>query len=330
MRAIRIEAIGKLAAADVPDPVPQAGEALVELKAAALNHRDVWIKKGQYAGLKFPCIPGSDGAGVVTAVAPGSDASWVGREVVINPGFDWGPSESAQGPSFTILGLPRDGTLADKVSVPMGQLSPKPAYMSFEEAAALPLSGLTSWRALMTRARMGKGDRVLITGIGGGGALFALQFAMASGNEVWVTSSSDEKISRAVKLGAKGGFRYDSEGWAAQAVKSPGPFDVIIDSAGGSGFSNLVDVAAPGGRIAFFGATRGNAPELVLRKVFWKQLSILGTSMGSAADWRAMMAFVDHHTLKPVVSDVFPFARAVEAFELMERGGQFGKIVVRH
>jgi NADPH:quinone reductase-like Zn-dependent oxidoreductase len=330
MRAIQIEAIGKIRATEVADPVPQAGEALVELKAAALNHRDVWIKKGQYAGLKFPCIPGSDGAGIVAAVGPGAEASWVGREVVIYPGFNWGPSESSQAADFSILGLPRDGTLADKVAVPVAQLSPKPSYMSWEEASALPLSGLTAWRALMSRARLVKGERVLVTGIGGGGALFALQFAVASGNEAWVTSSSDEKIARAVKLGARGGFRYDRDGWAADAVKAPGPFDVVIDSAGGTGFASLIDVASPGGRIAFFGATRGNAPELVLRKVFWKQLSLLGTTMGSAADWRAMNDFVDHHALKPVVSDVFPFARALEAFDLMERGGQFGKIVVRH
>jgi len=330
MRALQIEAIGRIGAAEVPDPVPKEGEALVELRAAALNHRDVWIRKGQYAGLRYPCIPGSDGAGIVSAVGPGADASWKGRAVVINPGFNWGPSEGAQGPDFSILGLPRDGTLADRVAVPASQLLPKPAHMSWEEAAALPLAGLTAWRALMSRARLEKGERVLVTGIGGGAALFALQFAVASGNEAWVTSSSDEKIASAVKLGARGGFRYDREGWPAEALKSPGPFDVIIDSAGGPGFAGLIDVAAPAGRIAFFGATRGNAPELVLRKVFWKQLSLLGTTMGSAADWRAMSAFVDRHALRPVVSDVFPFDRAVEAFNLMERGGQFGKIVVRH
>jgi NADPH:quinone reductase-like Zn-dependent oxidoreductase len=330
MRAIRIEAIGRIAAADVPEPVPKAGEVLIELKAAALNHRDVWIKKGQYAGLRFPCIPGSDGAGIVSAVGPGADPSWVGSEVVINPGFDWGPSEGAQGPGFSILGLPRDGTLADRVAVPAAQLSQKPAHMTWEEAAAMPLSGLTAWRALMSRARLEKGERVLVTGIGGGGALFALQFAVASGNETWVTSSSDEKIASAVKLGARGGFRYDRDGWAADAAKAPGPFDVVIDSAGGPGLASLIDAAAPGGRIAFFGATRGNAPEVVLRKVFWKQLSLLGSTMGSPSDWRAMNAFVDRHALRPVVSEVFPFDRAIEAFDLMERGGQFGKIVVRH
>jgi zinc-binding alcohol dehydrogenase/oxidoreductase len=330
MRAIQIAAVGKIGAVEVPDPVPQAGEALIELKAAALNHRDVWIKLGQYAGLKFPCIPGSDGAGIVRAVGSQADSPWVGREVIIDPAFNWGPSERAQGAAFSILGLPRDGTLADRLAVPVSQLFPKPAHLRWEEAAALPLSGLTAWRALVGRAGMSPGDKVLITGIGGGGALFALQFAVASGNEAWVTSSSDEKIARAVGLGAKGGFRYDRADWAAEAAKGSGPFDVIIDSAGGPGFGGLIDVAAPGGRIAIFGATRGNAPEVVMRKVFWKQLTILGSTMGSPGDWRAMNEFVASHALRPVVSDVFPFERAVEAFELMERGGQFGKIVVRH
>jgi zinc-binding alcohol dehydrogenase/oxidoreductase len=330
MRAIQIESIGTVRLTEVAEPVPQAGEVLIRMKAAALNHRDLWIKKGQYAGLRFPCIPGSDGAGIVSAAGPGAGAPWVGREVVVNPAFNWGPSERVQGSDFSILGLPRDGTLADVVAVPASQLSPKPAHMSWEEAAALPLSGLTAWRALMSRARLGKGDRVLVTGIGGGGALFALQFAVASGNEVWVTSSSDEKIAKAVKLGARGGFRYDREGWASSAAKSPGPFDVIIDSAGGGGFGDLIEIAAPGGRIACFGATRGNVPELVLRKVFWKQLSILGSTMGSANDWLELNAFVGLHTLKPVISAVFPFARATEAFDLMDRGGQFGKIVISH
>src|ERR1035441_3565109 len=123
MRAIRIEAVGRVAVSEVPDPRPGPGEAVIELRAAALNHRDVWIKLGQYAGLKFPCIPGSDGDGVVSSVGAGADPSWVGREVVINPGLDWGPSEAAQGPKFAILGLPRDGTLAQRVAVPLGQLS---------------------------------------------------------------------------------------------------------------------------------------------------------------------------------------------------------------
>jgi zinc-binding alcohol dehydrogenase/oxidoreductase len=329
MRAIRIEAIGRVALSEVAEPVAGPGEAVVELRAAALNHRDVWIKLGQYAGLRFPCIPGSDGAGVVAAVAKGSDPSWVGREVILNPALDWGPSEASQAPNFSILGLPRDGTLAERVAVPVSQLSPKPAHMSWEEAAALPLAGLTAWRALVSRAGLSGGERVLVTGIGGGVAVFALQVAVACGNEAWVTSSSDEKISRAAAMGARGGFRYDQPAWAEEVARAHGPFDVIIDSAGGPGFASLVDLAAPGGRIAFYGATRGNVPEVALRKIFWRQVSLLGTTMGSPADWSAMTAFVELHKLRPVVSHVFPFGRAAEAFELMERGGQFGKIVVR-
>ncbi len=329
MRAIQIEAVGRVALSEVPEPRAAPGEAVVALRASALNHRDVWIKLGQYAGLRYPCIPGSDGAGVVAAVGPGADPSWVGREVVINPALDWGGSEGAQGPNFTILGLPRDGTLAAAVAVPAAQLAAKPAHLAWEEAAALPLAALTAWRALMSRARLAPGERVLVSGIGGGVALFALQFAAASGNDVWVTSGSDGKIARAVAMGAKGGFRYDRGGWAGGAAKEAGPFDVIIDGAGGPGFADLIDAAAPGGRIACYGATRGNVPEVALRKVFWRQVSVLGTTMGSPADWSAMTAFVARQGLRPVISDAFPLERAAEGFDLMERGGQFGKIVIR-
>jgi NADPH:quinone reductase-like Zn-dependent oxidoreductase len=329
MHAVQLSAVNQLAVVNVPDPVPAAGEAVVTLKAAALNHRDAWIKQGQYAGLKFPCIPGSDGAGVVTAVGAGADAAWIGREVIINPAFDWGPSEHAQSSKFSILGLPRDGTLAEKIAVPVGQLASKPAHLSWEQAAALPLTGLTAYRAVFSRAQLKPGEKILLTGIGGGAALFALQFAVAHGSEVWVTSSSAEKIARAVSLGATGGFNYNEAGWAAAAAKAPGLFDVIIDSAGGPGFEQLIDLTAPGGRVAFFGATRGNPPMLPMRKVFWRQISLLGSTMGSPADWRQMTDFVVLHHIKPVVSDVFSLDRAGEAFALMERGGQFGKIAIR-
>jgi len=305
-----------------------AGEVRVRLKAAALNHRDVWIKLGQYAGLKFPAQPGSDGAGVVESVGAGVDATWAGREVIINPAFGWGEREPAQGSDFTILGLPRDGTLAEVVTVPVTQLSAKPAHLTWIEAAALPLSGLTAYRALFARAQLQPGERVLISGVGGGVALFALQFAVAQGAQVYVTSGSDEKIAKAIQLGAAGGFNYTHPGWAKTAVHAGHAFDVVVDSAGGEGFESLIDLTAPGGRVVFFGATRGNPPVLPMRKVFWRQISLLGTTMGSPADWAAMTEFVDRHQIAPVVSDVFPLERVGEAFDLMERGGQFGKIVV--
>ncbi len=330
MRAIQLTAINQLEVREVADPVPAPGEAVVRIAAAALNHRDVWVKLGQYAGLKFPCIPGSDGVGEVVAVDTTADASWVGRRVVINPSFGWGMRQDTQGADFSILGLPRQGTLAERVAVPVGQLALAPEHLSDEEAAALPLAGLTAWRAVMSRARLQPGERILIGGIGGGTALFGLQFAVAAGAEVWVTSSNPAKIARAVALGARGGFGYTKPGWAEVAQAGAGGlFDVIIDSAGGNGFEALVDVAAPGGRIVFFGATRGNPNVLPMRKIFWRQLSLLGSTMGSPTDWAEMLAAVNRHRIQPVVSDVFPFAEAARAFEQMERGEQFGKIVLK-
>ena len=220
------------------------------------------------------------------------------------------------------------GGLADLAVVKANQLMPKPAHLTWEEAAALPLAGLTAYRAVFSRGNLQSRERILISGIGGGVAQFALQFAVAAGAEVWVTSSSGEKNARAVALGAKGGFDYNAAGWPAQAVaRVGGGFDVIVDSAGGEGFGRLIDAASSGGRIVFFGATRGDA-QLPVRKVFWRQITLLGTTMGSPSDWAAMTAFVAEKRIRPVVSEIFPLARAGDAFALMERGGQFGKIVV--
>ena len=197
MQAVRLTGVNELAVADVAEPVPAAGEVRVRVRAAALNHRDVWIKTGQYAGLKWPVIPGSDGAGTVDAVGDGVSPVWIGRDVVVNPSFGWGDDARAQGREFSILGLPRDGTLAEQIAVPMVQIAAKPAHLGWAEAAALPLAGLTAWRALFARAQVRAGECVLVSGIGGGVALFALQFAQAAGAQVWVTSSAPEKIARA-------------------------------------------------------------------------------------------------------------------------------------
>ncbi|MBI5690614.1 MAG: zinc-binding dehydrogenase [Verrucomicrobia bacterium] len=328
MRAIQLLAADQLAVVDVPPKAAGPGEVVVAVRAAALNHRDVWIKSGKYAGLKWPCVPGSDGAGMVQFVGEGVDSAWIGREVILNPSLAWGEDERAQGSGFEILGLPRDGTLAQEVVVPAEQLAEKPRHLTWEEAAALPLAGLTAYRAVEKRAAVKPGERVLVTGIGGGVAVFALQFAVAAGAEVWVTSSSGAKIARAVELGARGGFDYTNPEWATAALRAPGAFDVVIDSAGGEGFGRLIDVNAPGGRLVFFGATRGDAA-LPMRKVFWRQLTLLGTTMGSPADWQAMLAQVAAAGIRPVVGAVYPMGQAERAFALMEEGGQFGKIVLR-
>ncbi len=328
MKAAILRGVQELCLDTVANPHAAPGEAVVRLHAAALNHRDVWIKQGAYAGLRFPIVPGSDGAGVVTEVGPGVDDSWLGREVIINPSLDWGHDPRAQEPRFSILGMPRDGTLAEFVSIPATQLAPKPAHLDWVEAAALPLAGLTAFRAVFSRAHLKAHEKVLISGIGAGTALFALQFAAAAGAVPCVTSSSEEKLRKAHYLGAKAGAIYTKTGWAREFGEHHGPFDVIIDSACGPGFGDLVDLAANGGRIVFFGATRGNPAELPMRKVFWKQLSLLGTTMGSPTDFQMMTAYVARHAIHPVVSHRFPLDRVDEAFALMESGGQFGKIVV--
>lgn len=328
MKAAVLSGINTLGIDHLPNPVAAPGEVLVRLRAAALNHRDVWIKTGQYAGLKFPIVPGSDGAGEVCDTGTGVDRDWIGREVIINPGLDWGHQEKAQELRFSILGLPKDGTLAEYIHVPVSQITLKPAHLSWEEAAALPLAGLTAYRALFSRARLEAHEKILITGIGAGTALFALQFALAAGAIPFVTSSSPEKLARARQMGARHGILYTSGNWAREFGDHYGPFDVVIDSAGGPGFAELVDLCAPGGRLVFFGATRGNAGDLPLRKLFWRQVSLLGSTMGSPSDFEAMVKMVSTKGIHPTISQVFPLENVADAFELLEEGRQFGKVVV--
>ncbi|GAA3917410.1 zinc-binding dehydrogenase [Hymenobacter algoricola] len=331
MHALQLTGIDQpLTLTEVPTPTPGPGEVLVQLRAAALNHRDVWIQKGQYAGLKFPTILGSDGAGVVSAVGAGTDAQLLGQAVLINPGQNWGDNPQAQGKSFTIMGLPNQGTFAEYVSVPAANVYALPAHLSFEQAAALPLGGVTAYRATFTRAGLRAGERVLISGVGGGVAILAMQLAVAAGAEVWVTSGSAQKIERATALGAQGGANYNDENWAADLVKrAGGGFDVIVDSAAGPGFGALLDAAAPGGRIVFYGGTLGAMASLPPAKIFWKQLSILGSTMGTDEDFAALIRFVAEHRLVPVVDQVFALAEGEKAMRRMDGGQQFGKIVLR-
>ncbi|WP_028295317.1 zinc-binding dehydrogenase [Olivibacter sitiensis] len=312
-------------------PVIGQGEALVKLKAAALNRRDFWIQKGLYAGLKFPIILGSDGSGTVELVGDEWNDAWIGKEVIINPSFSWGEHEAYQGKDFNILGLPQDGTFAEYVKVPLTQLYEKPAHLSFQEAAALPLAGLTSWRALFVKGKLQKGERVLVVGIGSGVASFALLWAVKSGAEVYVTSSKKEKIDKAIEMGALGGVLYTDDDWADQLRNmAEGGFDVIIDGALGNGFAKHIDLANPGCRIVFFGGTAsGDLPVLNARKIFWKQISILGTTMGSPADFEAMLSFVNRYQVRPVIDSVYPLKDAELAVRLMDSGNQFGKIILK-
>src|SRR5258708_18192386 len=256
MKAIVLTAVKTpLIIQQLSDLVAAPGQAVVRLKAAALNHRDLWTQLGLYPNIKLPVTLGSDGAGVVTAVGTDTDRSWVGREVIINPSLDWGPDPRAQGKDFRILGLPDNGTFAEQVSIPVANLAPKPAHLSWEQAAALPLTGLTAWRALFPRPPLQAGARLLVTGIGGGAALIAMQFAAAAGAAVWVTSSSPEKLARAETLGAAGGVNYRDADWAAALQKQAGGLlHVILDTPAGPRFGSLLQRTPPGGRSAFFSA----------------------------------------------------------------------------
>jgi zinc-binding alcohol dehydrogenase/oxidoreductase len=291
----------------------------------------VWIRKGMYAGIKLPMVLGSDGAGQVSEVGEGVDRSLVGQAAVINPSLDWGSDERVQGPSFRILGLPDYGTYAQFVKVPAQNVFRRPAGLSVEEAAAIPLAGLTAYRALVTRAQVRAGETVLVTGIGGGVSSFALQIAKKLGARVLVTSGSDAKLARAQELGAEGGVNYHKDDWAKEIVKlagGEGP-EVVIDSVGGATFVKATELVRPGGRIVTFGATTGAADKVEIRRIFWKQISILGSTMGTAREFGEMLALFGPGGLRPAIDQVFPLAEAPSAHRRMEEAGQFGKIVLR-
>lgn len=312
---------------DLPKPVKD--QVLVRLDAAALNHRDYWIRTEQSVSAEKGIVLGSDGSGKVEAVSEEGDTTLVGRDVVINPSLDWGNNPLVQSDAFKILGFPDHGTFAEYILINKKYVHDKPEHLSHQQAAALPLSGLTAYRALFTKARIRPGEKVLITGIGGGAALWALQLALAFQAKVYVTSSSPEKIKRAMELGATEGFNYKEKDWVEKAKRSTRGFDVIVDSAGGEGFPALIDLALPGGRIVIFGRTAGNIPEIAPRLLFWKQLSVFGTTMGTRDEFLSLLDFVEKKKIVPVVDEILPLQRTEEALTKMAKGSQFGKIVLQ-
>ncbi|HOY03900.1 MAG TPA: zinc-binding dehydrogenase [Saprospiraceae bacterium] len=300
------------------DPVGNKETVVVKLMAAAVNHRDVFITQGLYAGIQTPVILGSDGAG-----------EYRGRRVLLYPALEWGDQTTHQGKRFRVLGMPENGTFAEQIAISRKNLFPMPEHLDWQQGAALPLAGLTAWRALFSRCRLKKGEKVLITGIGGGVALMALQFALAAGAEVTVTSGSDEKLEKARTIGAHHTANYREEDWDKRLKKSVGAFDVIIDSAAGDAFSLLVGLASPGARIGIYGGTLGKVGGLSLQPVFWKQISILGSTMGSPQEFGKMLKFVGQHRIITIVDSVFDLKDGNAGLERMDKGEQFGKIVFR-
>jgi zinc-binding alcohol dehydrogenase/oxidoreductase len=332
MKAILLHEIGDsdgMRLEEWPVPAPQVGEVLIRLHAAAINHRDVWIRRGQYAGIRLPVILGSDGAGTVVDAGDSQSAAWIGRDVVIDPSLGWGEDARVQSPGLSVLGMPEHGTYAEYVKVPAANLHIKPAHLTMEQAAAVPLASVTAFRAVAIRGRAQAGEVAVVTGIGGGVALAALAIANHLGVAVYVTSSSDEKVSAACKHGAGGGANYRDPAWPRVLISQIGRRpDLVIDGAGGETFNQVLDLVRPGGRVISYGSTLGAAPSVEVRRIFWKQLEVRGTTMGSKADFAEMLKLYSAG-LCPLVDSVYELEDAAAAHARMERGEQFGKIVLR-
>ncbi len=330
MKAVVLQAINQpLIYTEIPTPTPQKNEVLLAIKAAALNHRDVYISQGLYPHIQCPVILGSDAVGQVVAVGENVDNQLISKKFIINPNHNWGENEAVQSDMYHVLGMPTNGTLAEYICVNQDRLLAAPAHLSDEEAAALPLAGLTAYRAVFTKGELKTGQKVLITGVGGGVALLAMQLAMAAGAEIYVTSGDDDKLKKAIQMGAMAGANYKNPDYYKTLLEqAKSGFDLIIDSAGGGGFGRLIDMAKAGGRIVFYGGTQG-AMKISPQKVFWKQLTICGSTMGTDAEFADMVAFVCQHKIRPIVDKIFNFSEANQAFEYMHAAQQLGKIVLK-
>ena len=323
MKAVRIHEDGGpevLRYEHAPDPVAGPGEVLIGLRAASLNHLDIWLRRGLPSAPK-PRILGADGAGVVVALGEGVDRFREGDEVVINPGLDEGAR---------IVGEHMDGTHAELIALPAEYVYPLPDGFTFEQAAAFPLVFETAYRMLVTRGGLQEGEWVFVWGIGGGVATAAMQVAKALGARVIVTSSSDEKLARAAELGADATVNHAQADVAAavrEATSGHGA-DLVVEHVGEATWKTSLQVAAPGGRIAVCGATSGPNPPANLHRIWWKQLTVLGSTMGTQADFQAVYELVASGRAEPVVDQAFPLAEAAAAHEHLEAGRQLGKVVL--
>jgi zinc-binding alcohol dehydrogenase/oxidoreductase len=331
MRAARLVAFGDpptFELAEVPEPVPGPGEVLIALRAAALNRRDPWVwTTPDYCEL--PVTLGSDGAGVVEGVGAGVAWPEPGDEVVFDPTLGWGDSEEHPGPEFDILGAPTDGTFAHRVVVPAANVAPKPARLTWEEAAALNLSGLTAWRATVTCAGAGPGRTVLITGAGSGVSTFAVQIAAALGARVLVTSSTAEKLERAASLGASGGASYLDPEWPERIRELAGDgLDSAVDSYGGPAWEGVLRALRVGGTLVSFGDTSGPETTLTTAEVYWQWRRVIGTSMGSPREYRALLAHVEQASWRPVIDSKFSLEEIDEAARRLGSPARFGKVVL--
>jgi NADPH:quinone reductase-like Zn-dependent oxidoreductase len=326
VKAIRIHEDGGpevLRYEDAPDPEPRPGEVLVRVQAAALNHLDIWIRKG-LPSVPKPRILGADGAGYVAAVGEGVQGVSEGATVVINPGI-------ARDGRIDVVGEHMDGTHAELVAIPAENVYPLPAGTSVEEAAAFPLVFETAYRMLVTKAHLRPGEWVLVWGIGGGVATAALAIAKALGANVIATSASAAKRERARELGADAVVDHsgaDVPDAVKEATDGAG-VDVVVEHVGEATWQRSLQVARRGGRIVVCGATSGPNPPAALHRIWWKELEILGSTMGTKGDFEGAYELVASGRAKPVVDSVFDLHEARAAHERLEAGEQLGKVVLR-
>ena len=320
---------GSLKFEDVELGAFKSNEVVIKLKAASLNRRDFFITHGMYPGMRLNSILGSDGAGEIYAIGDDVNTFSVGDEVIINPSINWGDRDDINSDQFNVLGMPSNGTFAEFILVPIENVHKKPTYLSWEEASAIPLAALTAYRALITRGQLQKNETVLIPGIGSGVALYALQIAAAFGAKVIVTSSSNEKIEKAKEFGAVAGYNYREKEWHKKLKAEFAQVNLSIDGVGGESFNRLIDLTAQGGRIVSYGATNGPVPQTVLPKIFFKNMDIRGTTMGSPREFEQMLAFFEEHKIKPVLDKSYAFTDVIQALHHMGEGSNFGKITIR-
>ena len=323
---------------EIAEPKPGKNEIILKVNSAALNHLDIWVRKGR-GGLKvaFPHILGCDAAGIVVGIGADVTNVNVGDQVVLNPGVSCGSceycnrGEQSECSSFGIVGMSRQGTFAEYVAVPARNVHPKPAYMNFDQAGTFVLSCLTAWRMLMTRAQLRPGETLLLHGIGGGVALCALQLAKLAGACVIITSSSDSKLSRAQQIGADHAINYKTVNVAERVkdITSGRGVDVVIDTVGAAAWPIDFSAVRRGGKIVLCGITTGAKAETNLQALYWNQLTIMGSTMGSDEDFRRMLQAITIAKLNPVIDSVEPLENVRKAMGKMETGEQFGKIVLR-
>lgn len=341
MRAVAIRAHGGPEAVnveDLPDPQAGPGQVVVAVKAAALNHLDIWVRKG-WPGLRlaFPHVLGSDVAGVVEEVGAGVDGVKAGDAVVVNPSLGCGRCERCLSGEenlcrrFAILGEHVSGGQAERLAVPARNVLPKPPRLSFEQAAAVPLTFMTAWHALVARAKVRPGETVLVHAAGSGVGVAAVQIAKLLGARVIATAGSDAKLEKARGLGADEGVNYETQDFVQEVrrLTDKKGVEVVFEHVGKKTWEGSILAAAIGGRIVTVGATTGYDPLTDLRHVFFRQLSILGSTMGTAGELVEVLRFVGEGKLRPVVDRVLPLAEARAAQGLLADRAQFGKIVLR-